>query len=452
MPENNFEKQVNALMEGFTVQPSEQPWQKIEPQITNREKRRRGILYLCLLLTLLTGWGIYSSINTTTENALAESHTTPAKKTTVEPVNTQKLTNPAVQPKIPAVVPAAQIPITKNIIQQPATAPAANSTVQQQPYKNGSTAKRIQRSSTTTTSVVTASIDELIETGQAVQPVAIDDTEANGFALSEKALLHPADTTLATDTACLESAVVKAKTDTAGSITSTTIRQTKGWTFWAQVAGGVGATGTGYQSQLPASGYYFGSLSNEVSQGGGPFNSAIRSASLIRRGASFSAGIHAQNTLSSRWAISTGMQYRYLSTAIAVNKRNDSIVAGNTGTYNNAYHFVMVPVTLQLTAGFNHKLPLYLQAGVHVGLLVGTNALQFDNRTGNYYADNDIFNTMQAGIHAAAAINLRNKKHLPLLIGPVLEYSLTPVAAKGFYGNTHYSFIGLQVKQQLGKK
>jgi hypothetical protein len=455
MPENNFEKEVSKLMEGFTLQPSEAAWQKIEPQVTDRDTRKRGLFFLLAIAALLLGVGVYyAGYNSSNRHLKGKSKTEifSVQQPPVALKDTGKTIAPAIkQNKLDDIansVPNYSTPQRLNTKQgkkkgefsdTPAT---ANSLVDD----NNKTRRKQQRklyAGNIHSTVAAATI-----TDENVGQENIAETTINEKTIVAEA--PAADSVLTA--AMLHDTAVSTTTHTAVKKNEAGKSKNKKWTLWAQVSGGISATGSSYLSSVPSSAYYYQSLADASTGGSAPPNFSVHSASLMHRGASIFAGISASRAFNRRWSMVAGLQYRYLSTSMPVTLQNDSVMTGNAKRYKNKFHFISLPLSIQYIAGVNNKLPVYLHTGFALSMLAGTNALQFDNRNGYYYADNGMFKKMQAGIHAGASINLRHSKHRPLLVGPLIEYSLSPIADKGLYGNTHYSFIGLQLKQQLGKK
>lgn len=61
MQENEFEKQVRELMDAFKLSPSEDVWEKIEPQIIKQQRKRRWIVLFFLFADLMvSGYFIYN--------------------------------------------------------------------------------------------------------------------------------------------------------------------------------------------------------------------------------------------------------------------------------------------------------------------------------------------------------------------------------------------------------
>lgn len=171
--------------------------------------------------------------------------------------------------------------------------------------------------------------------------------------------------------------------------------------------------------------------------------------SSIARGLAFSVGASVQKSISKRFSISTGLQYRFYSTHIRVGNRVDTSLSlqnafgsstinryymaapiSTTSRYTNRFHFLELPLAAHLQLNKGNKLPILLNAGGSLTYLVATNALHFDSRTGFYYPDNALFNKLQANLSAGLAVSVRSKSSMPLHIGPQFQWSLTNLLKK----------------------
>lgn len=63
MPENDFEKQAQQLLEGLKLKPSQEVWSKVEERIKKDKRRRRFIIWLPLMALLLGAGGYWFAQN-----------------------------------------------------------------------------------------------------------------------------------------------------------------------------------------------------------------------------------------------------------------------------------------------------------------------------------------------------------------------------------------------------
>ena len=125
---------------------------------------------------------------------------------------------------------------------------------------------------------------------------------------------------------------------------------------------------------------------------------------------------------------------------------------GSSTRYKNHFHFLEIPLALNIKLGKQNKHPLYLNTGISIAQLIATNALQFDTASTKYYSNNSLFNKTQIGISAGLLFSLSGNSKNPFLVGPDIHFSINRMAATGLYQSSNYSYFGIQVKKIFGKK
>ena len=167
-------------------------------------------------------------------------------------------------------------------------------------------------------------------------------------------------------------------------------------------------------------------------------------------------GITASKKLSAKINFTTGVNYKLFTTSIATGNYSSlngaqSYSQGNTNRYSNYYHFVEIPLAIQLQLANIKKHPVYFEGGLTFSQLISTNSLQYNVSQSKYYIDNSLFNKTIIGLSAGLFINLASNSKAPLLLGPHFYYSASTIAGSGLYANTHYSFIGINIRKILKK-
>ena len=188
--------------------------------------------------------------------------------------------------------------------------------------------------------------------------------------------------------------------------------------------------------------------------------------SPIKNSTAFMAGILATKNLSEKTKISVGISYKYYSFTNMVGKKIDSALTpsqyfslnnlysstNSSHLYRNNFHYLEVPVSINIQINRNKKLPLFWNAGIDFSELISSNALQFKSNPGVYFNDNSIFNKTQFGLHTGLSLTLFSRQKMPFTFGPYLYYSATSLSDKGLYGGKHFSFIGIQTEILFQKK
>ena len=220
---------------------------------------------------------------------------------------------------------------------------------------------------------------------------------------------------------------------------------------------GRGATGENYLGKVANRSYYDYAPSQNNSTGSGSAYSNFKP-SLVQPGLSFQMGVNASKKVSSRSSIGIGLQYLQISTRIKtllpILNQQGVRIQGNNGSnnYTNRNHFLQMGVDFSTRLTNLKKHNLFFNTGLSVSQLIQTNSPQFDNATGQYYVDNTFFNKAVSGFSAGIDINISKNNTAPLLLGPSFYYSLTPMASKGLYINSRYSFLGIRLLKKFGRK
>lgn len=184
---------------------------------------------------------------------------------------------------------------------------------------------------------------------------------------------------------------------------------------------------------------------------------------------SFGVGFFAQRHLGKSVSITASIQYHYysattmagkkvmsqrnlydtlLKAAVSVNEFY-SLSAANgqiagLSKFTNRYHFIQLPVNLQLQLLHIGNKPVLLTAGLTPGFIVGSAALYYNRYDRISYVDKRQFRTFQLSTQAGLAFGLINAKKFTLNLGPQLEYGLTNLSKSLYNTKQHLTFIGLK--------
>jgi Outer membrane protein beta-barrel domain len=218
-----------------------------------------------------------------------------------------------------------------------------------------------------------------------------------------------------------------------------------------------GIFGSKSSTDVPA---YFSTSSNGSPAGGYP-----GAPSAIRPDFSFLAGAFIQKTMVGRWSLVVGLNYHYYSNSIKTGYKIDSLPAGYintpnfanipasinsyylTGenrTYKNHFHFIEVPVAFQLHLNRNRKFPVAWEAGLTVSRMIASDALHYDQTSGIYYPNNNLFNRTQIGTSSAILFGFYHDAHL-FQIGPTIQYGISNMLNSNSGDNQHLLYYGLKL-------
>jgi hypothetical protein len=194
------------------------------------------------------------------------------------------------------------------------------------------------------------------------------------------------------------------------------------------------------------------------------------SPSSIQTGISFYAGAFLEKSFSKKISLSAGLNYHYYSTRIRTGTKVDSVIyvpasnfylnstaqagayrGGTINNYNNHYHFIELPLLLDLRINSNNKIPITWKGGFSFSYLINTNALQFDPSSGVYYKDNSLFNKKQVNAITGLMIGFYQRKNL-IQIGPEIQYGVTKILRGYITNNQHMLYYGLGISIVPQKK
>jgi hypothetical protein len=185
-------------------------------------------------------------------------------------------------------------------------------------------------------------------------------------------------------------------------------------------------------------------VSNAVAAPGTPTGTPVSnnnySSSEVSAGFSFGAGVFVNRDLSKRFSVSGSLGYHYYSTKIQTgtyvsntnllsssggfSSVNSYYTNGNTKTYTNQYHFVELPVTLNIQLNKSKQRPVIWEAGLSLSYLFSTNALCYDPSHNVYFENDDLMNRTQLNGITAIMVGFPLGKSA-LQLGPQLQYGFT---------------------------
>ena len=503
MQQNNFEKQVQQKMEELTVKPSEDVWHKLAGAIGKRNKDRRVIGYIVLAL-LLVGSAVYILSDRAVKpqsNKLSAPHLPTVEDITrhtaedravkqiagdtstdvayANPDAGKTTGTPASQPGKRAV--GHEGSVVLNIINHIASIGDSSKVGNLDSEQNNVFSKQKKISykikPKQTTQVTKAYAEEVNEQDITVME-NVKPLDKITAPFNEKlATIVPLPKDTGTNKIETKTALISKEKPVADSEKNVVqnkvaVSKTKRkWQMGINFSAGVATTQNSFLASIG-----LGSGSNnksaadalQNSTGSTPPVTAVRySPSSIKMGAGLALGVYFSKKISPKISLLIGLNYKNYSSAMVVGSRVDSAInnavsnfsntnfyyrTGNKTKYKNQFYFIEVPVTVQLKLSKPNKLPIYLNAGVAVARLIASSALQFDTLSGAYFSNNSLFNKTQFNISAGVLCSFFWHRKNPLLIGPDVNFSLTNMARTGLYKKRHYSYFGLVIKKNIGKK
>ena len=209
----------------------------------------------------------------------------------------------------------------------------------------------------------------------------------------------------------------------------------------------------GFGPQLPASAQVRSSFG---------YNASKEQISKMQSSLSYWAGVYGEKRLSARWSVDIGLNLHYYSVELTTNQQlstyaptSSSLLApsvvtytltspGSYGavsqqTYLNRYYFLEIPAAVQWKINRSRSVPMYWRGGALLSYRMASNALYYNERSGEYEKDNAVTRHMQLSLQSGIMVGLP-VKGIQLQVGPEVQYALTSMltTASGggqlFYG------------------
>ena len=479
MQENNFERQVQQKMDGLTLSPSAEVWQKMQLELEKKRNKKKGWVIIIVLFICLTGGGLIfipkhskTTIskndviknNTAANDASAITNKLPEKKSLNKKLNTQSKNESLIQQnklnkkQVTSNIADKTIVSTTNInkgvkAKQISNTANTGAIFKQQKFSRQTAAKaRIQ---VTNAEVETVSTEGL--------PMRLSKQLALFSLLKMENHKDITHSTFINNSFCKRLPLLNEKAVSKYVIVTEKSKRNiveKHKNVSLIISFGIGQTATAskFLGATANRSYYdnAGSFGNNGTPGS--VNSASNIPSSVKPATGLFFGIAATKQISPKSSLSIGLQYQFSSTSISVGQAivtpdsSKAFASGNSNNYNNKYHFIQIPIEFSTQLSHFKRHNLFLNTGVSLSQLLHTNALQFSNTAGRYFMSNDYFNKTIIGLSAGLSINLLKDNEAPLLLGPVFSYSLTAIADKGLYDKSHYGFLGIRLQKVIKKK
>jgi hypothetical protein len=481
MQENNFEKQVQQKMDDLMLSPSGEVWKKLQLELEKKRDKKRGWFFFILIVICLAGGGSIwlSQHQTTTTNdkndmihnstafndSLAISKSQPGINKINNRINTQSESEKLIhQNKVDAkpVVSNKTEPslVSKTLLTKEFNAKPVSGTENIERINKHQKFSR-KAAAKTTINVTNAEIEIVLSEDF---PIEIQKEFAS-FSLLEienrKDISPSINITkdlkkglpLFNGKADAQDLISKEKSGKSSS------GKNKNLSFLISFGIGQSATASNYLGATANRSYY--DLASSIGTSGGiPGTGNLRSniPSSIKPATGFYVGFFGAKKITQKSSLQIGLQYQLTTTSIGVGQAivaadgSKAFATGNSNSYSNKYHFIQIPIEFSSQLSHFKKHNLYFNAGVSLSQLLHTNALQFNNTASQYFISNDYFNKTIVGLSAGFSINILKDNEAPLLLGPSFSYSLTPLAGKGLYDNSHYGFLGIRLLKVLKNK
>lgn len=181
--------------------------------------------------------------------------------------------------------------------------------------------------------------------------------------------------------------------------------------------------------------------------------------SSVSAGPAFKAGVFVEMSLSGRSSVTAGLRYAYFSETMKVGHYRDTFYVSNAysptaitngvygparqKTFNNAYHFIELPLSYHLLLSKPRKMQVIWDAGVIASYLLHTNSLAYDTAAGGvYYKQPGVVSRMHFSVHTGIAFRFAAKKNFAWSVGPELALDMTRLMKQDIFTRERYLFYG----------
>jgi hypothetical protein len=479
MPDKSFEKNVQQNFDGFGLAPSPKVWMRVEEELHRKGKRRRGIIWMFFgLMTLLGGAYLISSPSSLQgKDADILAGLSPSVKE--KSISAEK-TPGSVTPEAQQATAAPSESISKVEEQNPERNNNISTRqprqLQQELRANNkadvSSSSKNSKGQITHTGITAnnnndriadapsfnANIPSILEDKQDIPVIEKREDRVEKIPIAEESKMMETDSS-SVIAPQIQKNVTQAIDSLTGANEKKIVRVQPKRNIQLGVKASVAITalpekflGTSNKSAL-ADNFTTG---NGVGFPGLP---QLNYTYDQRQSYGFEVGAWIKLPIGKKAALSTGIDYTYLSTttktgtisnigasvfngyrSVALNRY---YLPGELTQYRNQYHLLQVPLEYSVAWGNKSKLPVVFSAGIQPGLSIGSNALLKDS-SGILYSDKSNYNKLQLGLSAGFSVRLFNRSKFPLDLGPVAQYQLTNSFRRNTGYNGHLFYLGLQ--------
>jgi hypothetical protein len=463
MPENEFEKQVKELMEELHFSPSAPVWEKIKKRISEKKRRVWPIFFLFISVALISGYFFYADINHANQTATKNSKTVnavPAKKdvpaNTTHEKNVQQ--NPGIEKQLNASTLIAKKANTKSAntiddlksgkivtVHQPLIIQNNNSVIAAIPAEKNEITN--QQTPNPGNSISATTNENFDSTGINKNNLANNNSTTDS--------LVKLNNELHTDSVLLQKKNQAKK-----------IRNNK-WQFGITAMYGI--------SNINSSAFNFnGNKALQASPAfGNPQPTAANPGALKNpydKNSAYSFGLIVQRKIARNSSLNTGLNFMHLSsksnTALSINYslvavadylQNNNTASnfyriGSIKTYTNSFNFIELPATFQSNLFSVKYFSVLYNAGGSVMQMISSKSLIYNSNDNSFFKNDDLLRCTQFRLTAGLDFQLSTKRNGKFLLGPHVEYSLSPYLKNNDYNRLHFTNYGLRASWLFNKK
>jgi len=185
----------------------------------------------------------------------------------------------------------------------------------------------------------------------------------------------------------------------------------------------------------------------------------------------YAFGITVQKRIFKNSFISSGLNFTHLAVKASIDKRinsayvvqpsntisnfyavNNYYQAGQSATFTSKYNFIELPVNFQQYFFHSKQTSLSYNIGFSVRRLISSDELIYNSAGNIYFSKNDLLNKIQFQVNGGFNFAIKTSKSSSFFIGPQISYSLSNYLKNADNGNFHFVNYGVQAGFLLHKK
>ncbi len=204
------------------------------------------------------------------------------------------------------------------------------------------------------------------------------------------------------------------------------------------------------------------SLPGGLYNSGGNNSYSANTVNNFSSGFSFGLGIFVEKHVTKQLSLSVEADYHLYTAKSAVGSKvnqqrtfydsslqkstlvNGYYTIGGSTKYSNKYQLIELPIKLKLQINKNQEKPLVVSAGISPGYLVSSNALYANPSANVYYVDKQKFQHFQLSAQMGFLFPIAGSSKYSLSAGPVVQYGFTDAAKTAIGINQHLLFTGIK--------
>ncbi len=457
MPENEFEKQVKELMEELRFSPSAPVWEKVKKRISEKKRRVWPIFFLFVSVALVSGYFFYTDIKHAHQNAGKNFNrvttaspkkeipdNTTHEENTTQDSGTEKQLKPApfVAHKVTKKNPVSVVKHLNDNEIVSAHKPSARENnsgliTNISPDKNATVHHQLSNPNNSINAITKASSDSnyIAENSIVNNDTAIDSViKLSNESGKDSTAVH--------------------KKNQAKKI----IKNNK-WHFGVSAMYGI--------SNLTNNALNFnGDKSLQTSASlGNPRPTATNPGALKNpydKNNAYSFGLVVQRKILKNSSINSGLNFVHLSsksnTALSINYalvavadylQNNNTASnfyriGSVKTYTNSFNFIELPATFQSSLFKIKHFSVVYNAGGSVMHMISSKSFIYNSNNNNFFKNDSLLRHTQFQLTAGLDFQFSTKNKGAILLGPHVEYSLSPYLKNNDYNRLHFVNYGLR--------